>query len=283
LRELRPDLVLTYNWGAIESVAAARSLSLPIVHHEDGFLPDEVERRHARRNWTRRLALRGAAVIVPSTGLAEIARREWGVRDVHHLVNGVDLQRFAPRSVGARGEATLVVGTVGGLRPEKDHATLLRALVEVPSVRLRLVGDGPLRGALEALARELEVFDRVDFVGSTDDTAAQYRAMDVFVISSCTEQMPLVLLEAMAAGLPVVTTDVGDIARILPPSAAPLVVPARQPQRLAAALRTAVADAALRTQLGADNRRRVEERFAAGLCLDRFLAVYDAAMASKRR
>lgn len=274
LRTQRPQLVLTYNWGAIETAIAARSLGLPLVHHEDGFLPDEAQRRLPRRTWLRRLCLRRTPVIVPSSGLLRIARDEWWMRTVLHLPNGVDLQRFVPAP--PPGGARLVLGTVGGLRPEKDHETLLRAVAAVPEVELQIVGGGALQTSLQALAAELRLHERVRFSGATDDTAACYRGFDVFVLSSRTEQMPLVLLEAMASGLPIVATDVGDVAAVLPAAAREFVVPPRDPAALAAALRAVLADAALRQRLGEANRRRAQADFAAGPCLDRFLEVYRA-------
>lgn len=285
LRELSPDLVLTYNWGAIETVAAARALGSPHVHHEDGFGPEEVARRFRRRNWLRRLLLRSTPVIVPSAVLEGIARREWGVRsaDLHLLPNGVDLQRFAPvaGSVEERHDAPLVVGSVGGLRGEKDHDNLVHAFAlatggkqGAAAPRLRLVGDGPLRPALTALAAELGIGDRIDFVGAVADTAPEYRQMDVFVLSSRTEQMPISLLEAMATGCAVVATDVGDIARILPAAQAPFVVPREDHSALGSALAAVLDDAALRARLGAANRARVTERYEAVCCLDRFGELY---------
>lgn len=276
LRAERPDLVLTYNWGAIESVWAARSLRLPLVHHEDGFLPDEVAVRHRRRNWLRRWLLRKVPVVVPSTGLLAIATREWGMQHAQHLPNGVDLMHFQPTAHAPSPE--FVFGTVGGLRPEKDHATLLRAIAQVPGVRLLVVGDGPLRASLQTLANELGVADRVEFAGATHDTAAQYRRMDAFVLSSCTEQMPLVLLEAMAAGLPVVATDVGDVARVLPASAQPFVVPPGRPEELAKAMARLSGAPQKAGELARDNRQRVAEHYEGAQCLDRFLAVYRAAL-----
>ena len=110
LRGQRPDLVLTYNWGAIETVAAAKRAGLPQVHHEDGFGVEEVNKRFRRRNWARRWLLRGVPLIVPSRGLQRIATEEWGVV-AKRLDNGVDLQRFTP---AAEEPLELVVGTVGG-------------------------------------------------------------------------------------------------------------------------------------------------------------------------
>lgn len=276
LRELRPDLVLTYNWGAIETVAAARSLRLPLVHHEDGFGPEEVQRRLRRRNWFRRWFLRGTPVIVPSTVLQAIARRDWRLRAdrVHLLANGVDLLRFRPAPIPI---ASAVVGTVGGLRGEKDHATLLAALAQLGGeVRAEIVGDGALRAALAEQAAALGIAARVAFAGAIADPAASYRGFQVFALSSRTEQMPIAMLEAMASGLPVVATDVGDVRAILPDEQQPFVVPPGDPAALAAALRTVLGDAALRSRLGAANRTRCEQRYEARACLAEFAAVYRA-------
>jgi len=275
LAEVQPDLVLTYNWGAIESVVAARRGGLPLVHHEDGFGPEEVERRLRRRNWIRRLSLRGVPVIVPSRVLRGIACAEWRLpaARVHHLPNGVDLERFIPP--GRAEGAVPVVGTVGGMRGEKDHATLLRAFAAGGGAStLRLVGAGELQADLQRLTGELGLDSRVTFVGQVTDTAPEYARQDVFVLSSRTEQMPIALLEAMASGCAVVSTDVGDVRAILPEEQQRWVVPAGQPEALAAALRGVLADADLRRRLGAVNRRRVEEVYEARTCLERFAALY---------
>lgn len=268
----RPDLVLTYNWGAIETAAAARSLRLPLVHHEDGFLPDEAQRRLWRRSLVRRLVLRRVPVIVPSAVLQRIATAEWRLpaANVHHLVNGVALDRFRPSA----SVAAPVVGTVGGLRPEKDHATLLRALAQLPAARAVIVGGGALAAPLRALADELGIADRVAWRGPVADTAPCYAEFAVFVLSSRTEQLPLVLLEAMASGLPVVATDVGDVRAVLPPEQGAFVVPPGDAGALAAALRAVLGDPARAAALGAANRARAAERFGAGPCLQRFVDVY---------
>lgn len=276
LREQAPDLVLTYNWGAIETVVAARSLGLPLVHHEDGFLPDEVLQRLRRRSWVRRLVLRSVPVVVPSLLLLRIATREWGLRSVRYLPNGVDLARFAP----AAPVGDLVLGTVGGLRPEKDHATLLAALARLDAgVQAIVVGGGALAEPLRDAARQLGVAGRVQWVGPVTDTAPWYGRFAVFVLSSKTEQMPIALLEAMACGLPVVATDVGDVREMLGPASAACVVPPEDAAALATALQRVLADAALRQRLGAENRRLAEARYEAATCLQRFVALYETTAA----
>jgi glycosyltransferase involved in cell wall biosynthesis len=279
LAGLRPDLVLTYNWGAIESVAAARSLGLPLVHHEDGFLPDESQRRLRRRSWLRWWLLRGTSVVVPSAVLQRIAVQEWGLAAarVHLLANGVDLQRFRPRPA----ISAPVLGTVGGLRPEKDHGNLLAALAQLPEVvRLRIVGGGALADELRATASRLGVADRVEWVGPVADTAPHYGTFAVFVLSSRTEQMPIAMLEAMASGLAVVATDVGDVRAILPDAAAAVVVPREDANALATALRRVLDDAGLRARLGTANRAVAEARYEMRRCLDRFAAVYSSVLRS---
>lgn len=276
LREAAPQLVLTYNWGAIETAWAAVRERLPLVHHEDGFLPDEVQRRQLRRNWLRRLILRRTPVVVPSRQLQQIATAEWHLRAerVHLLPNGVDLARFQPAS--APSARPFTVGTVGGLRPEKDHASLLQAMARLPNVRLVVVGGGALAAPLAAMAHALGIADRVTWRGPVADTAPCYRDFDLFALSSRTEQLPLVLLEAMACALPVVATDVGDVRATLPASATAFVVPAGQPAALAQAIASLAADPALRHRLGHDNRERAASTYAAGPCLARFLNVYQA-------
>jgi len=271
LRSQQPDLVLTYNWGAIESVAAAKRAGLPLVHHEDGFGPEEVSRRLRRRNWMRRWLLRGVPVIVPSSGLREIAAREWGVQ-AEHLVNGVELERFAPT---ASEPEPLVVGSVGGLRPEKDYAVLLQAVARMQhAVQLCLVGGGALEAELRAEAERLGLGERVTFAGFTNDTAQHYRTFAVFAMSSKTEQMPIALVEAMASGLPVAATDVGDIRAVVAEPNRDCIVPPGDPAALAEVLDRLCADRALRRRLGAANRAVASERFGAAACLERFCAVY---------
>jgi glycosyltransferase involved in cell wall biosynthesis len=158
---------------------------------------------------------------------------------------------------------------------------LARLVAEGHDVHGCLVGGGPLERALREQAAAAGLGDRVRFTGPVTDTAPCYATFTVFALSSRTEQMPIALLEAMACGLPVVATDVGDVRAVLPPSGAAHVVPREDPAALAAALRPLLADAALRARLGADNRRTVEQHFAAGPCLDRFVQVYERAAARR--
>ncbi len=281
LRQRKPDLLLTYNWGSIEAALAARILDLRRhVHHEEGFGPGEQTRRHWRRNFLRRVALgRAHAVVVVSSRLCDIARSEWRIpeQQLRYLPNGVDVARFAPAQAALPAGPCKIVA-VGGLRPEKDYATLLQAFAAMRQpAQLSLVGDGPEGAALRQLAATLGIAERVQFQGNVDDTAPWLREADVFALSSRTEQMPISLLEAMATGLPAASTDVGDVRSMLPDGSRSALVPPGDAAGLAAALDALCADPARRRREGLANRQRCEREFEVGSCLDRFVALYEQA------
>jgi len=262
LRAMRPEALVTSNWGSIEWAMANTPTLVRHLHVEDGFGPEERDRQLPRRVWMRRLLLRRATVAVPSRLLHRIAAEQWKLprARLHYVPNGIDLARFdmarQPRDIP-------VIGTVAALRPEKNLARLLRAFAQVrarTACRLVIAGDGPERPGLAALAAELGVADDVAFPGHVTDTPALFAGFDLFALSSDTEQMPISVLEAMAAGLPVAATDVGDVRAMLAPENGGAVV-ARDVPALADAIAALVADPARRAALGAANRRRAEAAF----------------------
>ncbi|MCO6414975.1 glycosyltransferase [Siccirubricoccus sp. KC 17139] len=269
-RELRPALLVTSNWGAIEyAIANLLPPRLPHLHTEDGFGPDEAAGQKPRRMLARRLALRWSEVAMPSTVLLRAAREGWQLPEarLHHIPNGLDLGRFRPggltRPLAVPGEGP-VIGTVAALRPEKNIARLLRAVAllraEGIAARLAILGDGPERPALKALTAQLGLGGCTAFLGHWVDPAPAYGAMDLLALSSDTEQMPFSVMEAMASGLPVAATEVGDLRAMLAPENLPHLA-AREDAALAAALRPLLADAALRARLGAANRAKAERDY----------------------
>lgn len=285
MRQVSPDILLTYNWGSIEWALANRWL--PIVrrhlHFEDGFGPEESAGQIPRRVWFRRLALGGrhTTLVIPSKVLERLALEHWGIAAarVHYLPNGIDLKRFAAPSSMAAETATreLVVGTIARLRPEKNIARLLAAFACAATgrkARLLVVGDGAERAALERQGAAPTFAGRVNFHGATDRPEDLLRQMDIFALSSDTEQMPISLLEAMASALPVASTDVGDVANMLPEENARFVRGARDEAHLAAQLARLLDDAALRHSLGAANRLQAEREFDESRMLERYEALF---------
>jgi glycosyltransferase involved in cell wall biosynthesis len=288
---LRPDLLLTYNWGAIDALLAARVPPLcPIIQNECG-LTDEADGLKWRRVWLRRLVLnRIYATVVTSSSMYRIAATRFRVRPskLRFIRTGVDTERFRPgrapelrRQMGIE-EQALLYGYVGGLRPEKNVAMLLRAFAAgAPrTARLALFGDGAQRAALETLAGELGVRDRVRFAGHRQDSTECFAVLDVFLMSSRTEQTPNALLEAMASGAPAICTDVGDTAELLGAHQRPYVVDRGDEAAYGACVGALGQDAELRQRLGAENRRRCLELYSIREMLVRYAALYEEAVRS---
>ena len=262
VRAWRPDVLVTCNWGAIEWAMANRPAVTRHVHIEDGFGPEERDEQIRRRVLTRRFVLARSTVVLPSRNLWRIATGIWGLakEHVHYVPNGIDLQRFVPAPHTAVREVP-VIGTVAALRKEKNLGRLLRAFAGLTMpARLAIVGDGPERPALEALAGQLGIAGRVTFLGHIDDPSTVYAGFDVFALSSDTEQMPLSLIEAMAAGLAVAATDVGDVRSMLAEPNRSFVGKLYEFE-LARSLAALLADPALRGRLGQANRAKAEREF----------------------
>jgi L-malate glycosyltransferase len=272
LRTLRPDLLITYNWGAIEWAMANRLWSISRhIHIEAGFSQREADLQILRRVLFRRWALaRCALVVVPSRVLEDLARRVWRlpVERVRYVPNGVDITRFSspardvmPGFVRRPGE--LVIGTVAPLRPEKNVGRLLRVFATLDSTviaRLVVAGEGIERRALERLAAELGIADRVIFTGQVAPEAI-LGTFDIFALSSDTEQMPNALLEAMAASRAVAAVNVGDVKSMVCEDNRAFIVARDDGPAFAAAISQLLHDPEKRRTLGCKNRERVVTTF----------------------
>ena len=299
IQQYAPDLLLTYNFGSFDAVLAARTLrGLAHIHHEDGFNIDEARTQKRRRILLRRLALsRTRMTVVCSRRLEAIARQSWKIPDhrLQRIENGIHTDRFEPGPglLGRRRfglpEDALVVGTVGHLRPVKNFHRLLSACAQIDPARvgdrpvyLLLIGDGPERAALERLAKERHPpGGTVVFAGHQESLPELYRAMDLFALSSDSEQHPVALLEAMSCGLPAAATDVGDVRPILPEAQHRFLVSAdgEDPESaLARRLEEILSDPGLRTELGKQNRQRVLDRFSFSSMFEAYCGLYEAAL-----
>ena len=283
LAALRPDLLLTYNWGAIDW-AIVNSV-WPVcrhLHFEDGFGPAEMNRTLRRRVLGRRYGLRGAErIIVPSHTLERIAREVWEIPDdrILYLANGVDCRRFGqvadpaiPGFSPRPGER--IIGTVAPLRPEKNLRRLIRAFACLPSdlaVRLVIVGDGAERAALEEEVARCGIQARVHFAGGTPQPERALHAFDLFAISSETEQQPISVLEAMAAGRPIAGVDVGDIADMVSRENRPFIVARDDEAALADAMAKLLVAPSRARAIGAAN----QEKARAGFDQETMFAAYD--------
>lgn len=274
LRLLRPELILTYGFEALAGAFANRWNSIaPQVHHEDGFDDDEWLRLRWPRAKLRRLACSGTSrVVVPSRALERIALQSWGIAcdKVCRIANGIDVERFsrAPRADAVPGferqPGELIIGTVSGFRRVENLERLVRVFavsLHAEAARLVIVGDGPTRGDLIRVIVEQGLESRIVLPGYVPEPESFLGLFDIFAMSSDTEQMPLRLMQAMAAGLPAVATDVGDIKAMVSEPNRDFVVDPANEGAFAAKLDGLLRDGQLRMGLGRANRAKAQRDF----------------------
>jgi L-malate glycosyltransferase len=285
----RFDLILTYNWGSMDAVMTRRMFAKdlpPLIHHEDGFNADETETLKTKRNLFRRLGLPAAhALVVPSQRLEDIARNVWKqpASRLHRIANGINVSAYRAKPTvripGLRKKpGEIVIGTLAGLRAVKNLPKLVRAAAAVPSSRLVIVGEGPERDAIWAEANRLGFSDRLLMPGFMAGPHRYIGHFDIFALSSDSEQFPISLVEAMAAGLPCVSTNVGDVVNIVSKENVPFVVDARDDKALGDALTRLAANVNLRAALGVTNQAKAKSQFDEATMIAAYQALYENAV-----
>jgi len=296
LRRFGPEVINCHDRSSLPYVVLANCFAgrRPVVYTAHGLLYNADREPRLRH----RMAMKGVRL---ATAVSEPVAARHGEylawrRRFEIIPNGVpdaarsDAQRSAVRRELGIGDAAVVFLAVGNARPEKAFEDLLDAAAALASrhagaagFRVLVAGkmsDSPYCRDLLARRSRLGLEGVVEFLGFRSDTAALYSAADVFVLSSRSEGLPMVLLEAMTAGLPVAATRVGGVPSAVPAEAGLLVDPA-SPDDLADAMATLADDADLRARLGAEARRTALQRHGVDAMVDRYVAAYEAAIGHK--
>lgn len=275
LRRLRPDLLhvnLRTPYVCTAALAAGSSTRrVGVVAVEHLPLPTSSRRNKAvKRLFARTLDAHVAVSDATARSVeADAGLPRGSIRTIH---NGVEDVATDTAPIPA---APPYVAAVGRLEWQKGFDVLLAALVRLPDVRAVVVGDGPERDALAADAVRLGVADRVMFTGARADARSVLARADMVVLPSRYEGLPLVLLEAMLAGRPIVAADVGGIRECLAPEETGLLVPAEDADALAAALRSLLDDTDRAVRLGREAARRARERWTATAMATAYERVYE--------
>ena len=281
LRRHRADVVHTHNpLPLIYGAPAARLAGAAAIHTKHGVNPGSRGHHMLRRAAAQ---LTSAFVAVSDTTTAQAKeQRDAPSRKMHTIANGIRLDRYRPdpeARAAARVELGLgdawVVGTVGRLDEYKNQALLVRAMAPLLSsdVRLVIVGDGPARGDVEAELAKLREPKWVVMTGRRMDVPRLMPAFDVFALSSKTEGLPLVVPEAMAAGLPIVTTSVGGLPTVVDEDVTGMLVPV-DAAALSRALRRLADDRDLPRAMGQRARETALARYSADRMVDAYLDLY---------
>ncbi len=280
-RSKHVDIVHCHNIGPFiyGSFAGKLAGSKPVVYTVHG---PEVSSKSIHVRFQRLPVLDRIVAVSEHVRRGVIERLHVAPAKVMTIVNGIDVARYARGDGRAQcrtelrvGDETPVVGVVARLTPEKDHDTLLEAFALLAKERfdavLIVVGDGPMLGRAREAARRLGIESAVRFTGTRLDVPELLSAFDVFAMSSREEGLGITLIEAMAAGLPVVATAAGGIPEIVQNELTGYLVPPGDPRRLADALLDVLADPARARRMGAEGRKRAEQQFG----LSRMIGAYE--------
>lgn len=283
LRKEQPDLLHAHSSKAgLIGRIAARTIGLPSVFTAHGWAFTDgasITRKLVAvpSEWV--AAKTGGDIICVSKYDHALARRFKIAPDtsLHTVWNGID---DVSDSVNPTINPEPVITMVARFAAPKDHSTLLHAVAAVSESpwRLRLVGDGPLLTDAVSLASSLGITDRVDFLGARTDVAQLLASSDIFVLASRFEGLPISILEAMRAGLPVVASNVGGVPELVTDKSG-ILVPASDPDSLATAIRQLVASHELRIRLGRNGRIKFKKDFRVEGMMEKIINVYNTCLA----
>lgn len=285
----KPDVVHTYNLPTLEYQLAAWLTGIPVrVHAEHGRDSADPYGTNIKYHLFRRALSPVIRAWIPvSHELASWLESDVKVNasKIRPIYNGVDVEQLsdviskvADGPLGYFSPDAFIIGTVGRLDPVKDHSTLLKAFAHLLKIRphlqnnLRLViaGGGILETSLRNEAGALGIDRQVWFAGPRDDVPSLLLHFDLFVLSSIAEGIPMTVLEAMAAGVPVVATDVGGVREVIRPYIDGLLVPPGAQESLASAIAILMENKDLRIDMARSARQRVTDKFS----LDAMTAAY---------
>jgi glycosyltransferase involved in cell wall biosynthesis len=243
--------------------------------------------------WWRRLAYRfvsrQSTMVAVSEDIKKFLVQKAGIKNDRIIVvhNGIDLDLYRPES--GKGEwarkelcirnAQPVVGAIGNLYPVKGHTYLLKALAIVkimfPTIKLLIAGRGRMMGKLLNESQALGVQDHVIFLGFREDTASLLQAIDLFVLPSISEGLPLSVLEAMASGKPVIATNVGGLPEVVVDGQTGFLVSPEDPESLAKRMMLLLGHSSLADQFGKVGRARAEKKFSLVSMVQKYQELYE--------
>ncbi len=277
------DLVHTHGCKAnVYGLLAAAPVRVPLVATCHMAWPDRSVALRAYHSLDR-LVLRGFQKVVSVSAAIEASLLRCGLnaKKLITVANGIDLAPFridqAQRGLEVPTDQ-VTIGIVGRLIPVKGHRYLLEAarelLMEFPNIQFLFVGDGPERQALNRMVSMLGLDSRVIFAGKQRDMPAVYASIDILVLPSLSEGMPMTLIEAMVAGRPVIASRVGDIPKLVKHGETGLLVEPGSPEALKQAISQLLSDPALRSELALQGQQWASEQFSAGTMARRYQDVY---------
>ena len=276
LQKSKPDIVHTNLfaadfWGGRAAVQAKVKNIISTKHDvlSEGFWRDRLGMK-ARQKFNKVVAISKA------TRDYLVAQEDIDIHNIEVIYNGIDVSKFYIENPDLFKTEDITIGSVGRLSKEKGHKHLIRAcrFLKNKNWKLILVGDGPLRRELTALAKSLGLEDRVQFVGEVEDVRPHLNKFDVFVLPSVSEGLSLVVLEAAAAGRVVVATEVGGVPEIIKHKQNGLLVAPRNPDQFAKSIVKLLSDESLRRKYAQNGQSKFIDKFSADAMTRQYEKLY---------
>jgi len=286
IKNTKPDVIYTHDMRA-NMVAFLASFFTPIlwVAHVHGWLGKTAILKTRIFEWIdQRLVRRAQRVLVGSEYLKKQMRELHGISRVEVVPNFLDWEAFQktpPLDIHRKPLFPdfdgLVIGTASRLHPGKGIHVLIQAFARlvkiIPDVRCLIVGEGPEKARLQQLARDLGIEDRVVFTGYVEEVLPYLRSVQIYVLASLQESLPVSLLEALALGKPAIGTDVGDVGRVLDFGKEHLLVPPGDVDRLYHALVHLCQNPLLQKSLGEKGSEAVKQNYSLSVAIDKIQSV----------
>jgi len=281
-RRYKPQILHTYNIPTIEYHFTAWLMGVKgRLHAEHGRDASDPLGKNKKYNYLRKtLSLFIQRYIAVSDDLNNWMLNDLKLPDnkVKLILNGVDTEHFKPVENKEIDQAIVKLGIIGRLDPVKDHKTLFDAIQHLKhknkNIKLYVIGDGPERDNLAEYVRRMHLEDDIVLLGAKNDIAKQLEQLDVFILSSIAEGIPITLIEAMSCGLPTVTTDVGGIPEVVLNNKTGLLVPSKQANQMADALLNYIDSHELRSKHGRAGRKRITEHFSLDAMVEKYTSEY---------
>ncbi len=299
-RNLRPDIVHTRNLAALEATVPAWAAGVPaVIHSEHGREGADLDPNNWKYRFMRKLYRPFVTnYLALSADLSQYLAKSIGIPNhkLFQIYNGVDSKRFHPSGTRQKisncpfqDSGHWIIGTIGRMHAVKDQMNLATAFVGAlqnrPDLRHRLrlvmIGDGPLRPAVLHYLSEAGVADLAWLPGERHDVPQLLQGFDCFVLPSRSEGISNTILEAMASGLPVIATAVGGNPELVTDGGSGKLVPANNPQALAAAIISYADHPDMATDAGRRGRSAVEEKFSLEAMINAYCRLYDTSLSHR--
>jgi glycosyltransferase involved in cell wall biosynthesis len=289
IRNEEVDLIHTHGYKAdLYGYLAARTEAKPILATCHNWVGGTAALGIYNR--LDRMALRNFNGVAAVSQAVATQLQDAGIAEdkIHTIANGIDIDRFAdaePAWFGGTQSAGKTIGIVARLDLQKGFESLLEAMAALsaahPDVRLVIVGEGPDREIIKAMAARLQLTSQIIFAGQRGDMPNVYAGFDIFVLPSLNEGLPMTVLEAMAASRPVIASSVGAIPTVVCNGETGLLVPPRNVSALKAALERLLTDSMLRGRLAGNGHDWVRRHFTSDSMAANYLRMYEGVLARK--